>query len=248
MRCSDDASSSVEVSTCASEQLCNAAEQRCEPLPCSAGQQRCVSNVLERCNATQTGFTPVQTCDSELACDPASPACLTPPPPPPPLVDTPYTFVSLSGSSTPSLGPLTLTLPAEWTDTDRRPWANGKGETLGPRLIASTDAARFATSFDIPGVLFEATATAPVNVAARQSELDLSARCARGASVEYDDGLYVGTSQTWTNCGSTGATTNVVVAMPESGAFVTVVVITMLGERDQEARRKIWDTFLVQRP
>lgn len=246
MRCSDDANSSFEVSTCSSAQLCNAAEQRCDaPPPCAAGQQRCTLNVLERCNATQT-FTPVETCESELLCDPDAPSCLRPPPPPPPVVDVPYTFVSMSGGSALGLGPLTLMLPAEWTDTDSRPWTSATGEALGPRLIASTDSARFASSFDIPGVLFEATAAAPVNVAARLNELDLSARCTRGASVAYDDGLYSGTSQTWTNCSGTNATTIVVAAVPDSEAFVTIVVVTMLGERDQEARRRIWDTFLVQ--
>jgi hypothetical protein len=245
MRCSDDGGSSLEMSTCESEQLCNAAEQRCEPPPCTAGQQRCTANVLERCNATQTAFTPVETCTSELLCDPGSPGCLTTPAPPP-LDDTPYTFVSMSGSSTSGLGPLTLTLPAEWADTDSRPWTNARGETLGPRLIASTDAARFASRFDIPGVLFEATADAPVSASARLNELDLSALCTRGASAEYDDGLYYGTSQTWTNCSGTNATTVVVAAVPDDQAFVTIVIVTMVAERDQDARRTIWESFVVQ--
>jgi hypothetical protein len=139
-------------------------------------------------------------------------------------------------------------LPTEWADTDRRPWTNARGETLGPRLLASTNAARFASSFDIPGVLFEATADAPVDVSARLNEVDLSLSCTRGASVAYDDGLYFGTSQTWTNCGATKATTVVVAAAPDSEAFVTIVIVTMLADRDQEARRKIWDSFVVQAP
>jgi hypothetical protein len=247
MRCSDDGRSSLEIRTCESEQLCNAAEQRCEPPPCTSGQQRCSANVLERCNATQTAFTPVETCASELLCDPSSPGCLTTPPPPP-VVDTPYTFVSISSSATLDLGPLTLSLPAEWADIDSRPWTNARGETLGPRLIASSDAARFASRFDIPGVLFEATAEAPVSVSGRLNELDLSARCTRGASAEYDDGLYFGTSQTWTNCSGTDATTVVVAAAPDDRAFVAIVIVTMVNARDEDARREIWESFVVQAP
>lgn len=247
MRCSDDGGSSLELRTCDSELLCNAAEQRCEPPPCTPGQQRCTASVLERCNAAQTAFTPVETCASALLCDPSAPTCLTAPPPPP-VVNTPYTFVSMTGSSSLGLGPLTLTLPAEWADTDSRPWTNARGETLGPRLIASTDPARFASRFDIPGVLFEATAAAPVSASARLNELDLSARCTRGASVEYDDGLYFGSSQTWTNCSGTNATTVVVAAVPDDQAFVAIVIVTMVAERDQDARRKIWESFVVQAP
>jgi hypothetical protein len=249
MRCSDDGGSFLEVLTCESEQLCNAAEQRCDPSPCSPGQQRCTSNVLERCNATQTAFTPIETCDSELLCDPRAAGCLTAPPLPPAVVDGPaYTFVSMSGSSASGLGPLTLMLPAEWADTDGRPWTSAGGETLGPRLIASSDAARFASRFDIPGVLFEATAEAPVRASVRLNEIDLSAVCTRGAAVEYDDGLYFGTSQTWTNCSGTNATTVVVAAVPADQAFVAIVIVTMLAERDQDARRKIWESFVVQGP
>lgn len=245
MRCSDDVDSVVEVRTCESEQLCNAAAQRCDPPTCTPGQQRCTANVLERCNATQTAFTPVETCGSALLCDPGAAGCLTTPPPPP-VVDGPYTFVSMSGTSALGLGPLTLMVPAEWSDTDRRSWMNAGGETLGPRLVASTDAARFASSFDIPGVLFEATAAPPVNVSARLNEIDLSARCTRGAAVAYDDGLYSGTSQTWTNCSGTNATTVVVAAVPANQAFVTIVIVTMLAERDQDARRRIWESFVVE--
>lgn len=246
MRCSDEATALIEIRSCPSAALCNAAEQRCDPPTCSLGQQRCNGNVLTRCNAAQTEFVPVETCGSVLLCDPSAAGCLTAPPEPPVLGDAPYTFVSASGGSALGLGPLSLTLPAEWADVDRRPWTNARGETQGPQVIASTNAVRFASSFDIPGVLFTATPLQPIAVAARLNEFDLAARCTRGAAVEYDDGLYFGTSQTWTDCAGTNATVVVTAAVPENEAFVAIVVVSMLAERDQDARRRIWDTFLVQ--
>lgn len=248
MRCADDANTLIEIRSCPTEQLCNAPGQGCDPPACAPGQRRCSGSVLERCNAGQTAFEPIAACASELLCDASAAACLTSPPAPipPVLGSAPYTFVSAAGSSALGLGPLTLDIPAEWVDIDRRPWTNPQGEALGPQLIASTDAARFSSSFDIPGVLFAATARPPVNVAARLAEVDLSARCTRGEARDYDDGLYFGKSQTWTDCGSSKATNVVVAAVPKEEDFVAIVIVSMLAERDQEARRTIWDSFLVQ--
>ena len=75
------------------------------------------------------------------------------------------------------------------------------GTAIGPRFVASSDAARFTRSFDIPGVYFAATAQAPVDVALRQAEFDLSSRCTKGTAEAYEDDLYAGTAQSWTNCG-----------------------------------------------
>jgi len=252
LRCADSADAFLEIRRCDTPELCNVSAQRCEVPACGPLEQRCVGNVLLRCNASQTALAEVETCASALLCDPAAPRCLTTPvvtPPDPPVLGTaPYNFVDASGTAALGLGPLTLTLPAEWTDIDRRAWTNAAGETLGPQLIASTNATRFASSFDIPGVYFAATARAPLDVASRLLEFDMSQRCTRGASAAYDDGVYSGTSQIWTNCAATSATNVVVVAVPDDRSFVTIGIVTMLAERDQEARDEIWDSFLVLSP
>lgn len=248
-RCSDDANSFIAINQCATPELCLAAEQRCaEPL-CDIGEQRCSDNVLERCNAARNAFAPVETCASASACDPTAPACLTgqtDPLPDPTVLDGPnYTFVDTNSPAVLGLGPMRLRVPTQWTDVDRSAWTNAAGVPIGPRFIASTDAARFARNFDIPGVYFAATAEAPVEVAARLREFDLSTRCTADDNQTYEDELYRGRVETWTNCGVTNATTSVVVALDkETESFVTVVIVTILAQRDQTARREIWDSFV----
>lgn len=251
-RCSDEADAWIELNRCRSPEACLASEQRCLDTDCLAGvSQRCSGAVLERCNAAGSGFEPVETCSSPALCDPAATQCLVSPPstglPDPSVLDgDDYDFVELESGVVAGLGPLELRLPEEWADIDASPWTTATGAALGPRLIASTDAARFARSFDIPGVLFAATTQAPVSVAQRQQEFDLSDRCTRGALAEYDDGFFEGSAQTWTNCGVTSATTSVVVALDEDARVVTVVIVTMVAERDEEALDEIWDTFDVE--
>jgi hypothetical protein len=253
-RCADERDQFVTVTQCLAEEQCHADLARCDEPLCMPGEQRCTGSTLERCNPGQSAFSPIAECESAAQCDRTQAACLPVPPapvtpPPPPVLGTdPYTFVETSGAAALGLGPMRLVVPTEWNDVDMSPWASSAGQTLGPRFIASTDATRFATYYDIPGVYFSATASTPVDVAARLAEFDLSlsARCSRGASAPYSDQFYTGTSQTYTNCGSTGASTVLVVSTPDDGRFICIVIVTMLAERDQEARDRVWFSFEVQ--
>ncbi|HWO10027.1 MAG TPA: hypothetical protein VNN80_11125 [Polyangiaceae bacterium] len=249
-RCSEDAVRYVPIAECASAAACDAAGQRCVASDCTPGAQICRAAVLERC--TDAGvFAPVADCRSPELCDPNAMACLAAPPvvtPPDPSVldGAAYRFQDVTQAAVLGLGPLQLDVPAEWTDIDQRPWTSATGTTLGPRFIASRDAARFSLSFDIPGVYFAATSVAPLDVESRMAEFDLTGRCTLGTSSSYSDELYVGRVQNWTNCGPTAARTAVVVANDrEEGRLVTVVIVTMTAARDDDAREQIWDSFEV---
>jgi len=231
--------------------LCNAGMQRCDAAVCEPGQQRCTGSVLERCNPTQSGYSTIVDCGSPALCDTRVTTCLTTPattPQPPPDVTStaPYTFVDAPKPALLGLNLAQLRVPAEWPDVDTRPWVDAAGQALGPSLVISTDAARFSTNFDIPGVRFAATTLAPLDVASRLAELDLSARCTKGPADGYDDDLYTGARQDWINCGATGARTSVVAAVPrDNPTFVAVVIVAAIGQRDDVARENVWQSFVV---
>ncbi len=245
-RCADELDRFVPLTSCETPELCNQALGRCEPPACEAGKRQCQGSLLQICNPGRTGFVTELDCVLPALCDASSPACLAVPPPPPVLGTDPYTFVSATGPGALGLGPMVLELPSQWADIDTRPWTSPTGETLGPLYIASTDAARFATSFDIPGVYFGATAVAPLDVVAMQARFDMSARCTRGALESYRDQLYAGTAQTWTGCGATNATNVVVAAIPDDKDYVAVVIVTILADRDRVAMDRIWRTFIAE--
>jgi hypothetical protein len=236
---------------CASAALCIEAEAepaRCAQPVCEAGAFQCVGAALERCAGERDRFMPITTCAAPELCNQTLGQCDPPPVPPPVVVGTdPYTFIQVSGPGALGLGPMELELPAEWTDVDTRPWTTAAGQTLGPLYVASTSAARFAESFDIPGVYFGATALVPIDVAAMQTRFDMSLRCSTKAPIEpYRDQLYVGTTQTWTGCGVTNATIVVVAAIPDDKDYVAVVIVTILGDQDRVAMERIWRSFIAE--
>ena len=191
-------------------------------------------------------------CTRPELCDATATACRTAPPtttpPDPTILDgDDYSFREATVPALLGLGPMTLSVPQQWSDIDQTPWTDVTGTTLGPRFVASRDAARFVANFDIPGVFFAATSVAPLDVAARLAELDLTGRCTKGDSVTYEDELYLGRVQHWTACGSTAARTDVIVANDkDEGRFVTVVIVSMTAARDDEAHDRIWDSFEVE--
>ena len=86
--------------------------------------------------------------------------------------------------------------------------------------------------------------TSTVNQSAPRAISRIRRRC---TSERYEDDLYLGTTQTWTNCGVTKATTAVVVALDkDQGRFVTIVAVTTVASRDIEARQEIWNSFEVE--
>jgi hypothetical protein len=266
--CNENSNGWIVLDRCTSAPLCNLAAKRCDPVACQLGEQQCQGSVLRRCNADQTGFSPVVDCGDPLLCDTRVMTCLTMPAPtpappaptpspvPPPVTLPPvppevangaaYTFIDAPKPLALGLQLSQLNVPREWTQVDQSPWLDSRGATLGPRLVISTDTARFISNFDIPGVLFAASALAPVDVASRLAQFDLSAHCTKGVADTYTDQLYTGPRQTWINCGAGAARTTVIAATPlENPSFVAVVLVTALATRDETARQNAWDSFLV---
>jgi hypothetical protein len=248
-RCSDDAVRYIPIAECASADACSATEQRCVSSECAPNAQRCQGAVLQRCNPSGI-YATVADCQSPELCDASASACLVgpgpAPAPDPTILDgDAYEFDEVTVPAVLGLE-LEVEVPEQWTDVDLTPWTSATGTTLGPRFIASRDAARFSTRFDIPGVYFAATSVAPLDVASRLAEFDLTGRCTADSSATYSDQLYTGRVQRWVNCGATGARTSVIVANDDESSLVTVVIVTKTAARDDEAEDEIWNSFVIE--
>lgn len=69
--------------------------------------------------------------------------------------------------------------------------------------------------------------------------------CTDAGIEPYDDGLYVGEIQTWTDCAGTPSRVYLIAAEPEGGEFVVGVVAQVASEADLEALDQIIATFKV---
>jgi hypothetical protein len=147
-------------------------------------------------------------------------------------------YVSVTDDS----GFLTVEVPAAWSDVD------GSPGLFGPDVTASTDVEAFFSTYDVPGVEFQATDAAPDETPEQVLDSVTSLyrdQCTPSAVEPYADPLYTGVSQVLQDCA--GTTTDFVwVAMePADGSFHGVVGIQVLTEADLEALERILNTFIV---
>jgi hypothetical protein len=101
-------------------------------------------------------------------------------------------------------GVLTVQVPADWTDVDGRPGANGD-----PNIQASTDLAALRRTFDVPGVTYSLLPSTPdldAFISQLSEQSGVAAACTPGERTDYADPVFTGRRQVFENCGGVGTT------------------------------------------
>lgn len=153
-----------------------------------------------------------------------------------------YTYI------TDDTGAIALAVPVEWSDVDGRPYTDDQGRQLYD-VRASSDLQAFHTTWTTPGVIV----TASTEVAQSENEVTLldelveplSSQCTYEGRQPYEDVIYTGQFDVFTNCAGTGVTYLVVGAVPSTRAFVIRVQVQVNDERDLEALDAVLQTFEV---
>jgi serine protease Do len=153
---------------------------------------------------------------------------------------TPYTeYVTVTDDS----GTLEINVPVEWAQVDGAPITLDDGTEVRD-IQAAPDLQAFNETWTAPGVDFSA-----VDQAAGITVEDMLARvtpeCTDAGTEPYDDGLYVGQIQTWTDCAGTPSRVYVIAAAPEGQEFVVGVVSQVASQADLDALDQIIATFKV---
>ena len=139
-------------------------------------------------------------------------------------------------------------LPVEWAETQGARWLI-EGTEHGPSITAAPDIEAWVNGWATPGIFFGASSTlrAELDVAGM---LDLnveqfSETCTYDARHDYEDPLYVGAYDLYTECGGEGSTFVVLVAEPADGAYIMLLQVVLVGEADAEALDQILNSFQV---
>jgi len=143
---------------------------------------------------------------------------------------------------------LSLEVPVEWTDVEDSDWV-WKEETVGIRLVATTDLDNVFKSWDTPGVIFNvSTSLAATDTPETLLDaIDYSDVCTNGGREEIPDGFYTGYYDLWTDCdGSSRAV--IVSVMPETKDYIVLFEIYIASEADIDALDHILDSFVVTLP
>ena len=76
---------------------------------------------------------------------------------------------------------------------------------------------------------------------------DYSDGCTYDGRTDYQDSLYTGKYDVWTDCGDGGSVFIVLAAEPEDQSFLTLITFQAVTEADLDALDKVLDTFFADR-
>lgn len=131
-------------------------------------------------------------------------------------------FVTVTDDS----GVVSVSVPNTWSDVDGAGFSDAQGNSW-LSVTATPDSAGFQSSWATPGVSVAATSAGAMTVDAALTLLSdgLDAECTPvDLAVDYDDGLYAGKYNSWTQCGGGTADYYVLAATDPSGNLVAVAI------------------------
>ncbi|MEZ5238829.1 MAG: protease inhibitor I42 family protein [Microthrixaceae bacterium] len=139
-------------------------------------------------------------------------------------------------------GELEIALPSDWDDVDTTK-ADRDGVEI-PGVWASTDLGALNTGYTVPGLQADLrTASSPTKLfELLNSDNSTAESCSGPETFEYDDGLYEGTAELWTDCGDEGAALLELVALRAGNQYVTLEV-QMLTDADIDAAVRAIEGF-----
>ncbi len=143
-------------------------------------------------------------------------------------------------------GTIAMSIPAEWSDTIGGAWEI-EGTEYGPSITAAPDIEAWVNGWATPGIFFGASSElrAEFDVQAMLDANDFTDVCTYDARYEYEDPLYTGAYDLYTECGGEGSTFVVLAAEPADGAYIMLLQVVLVGEADAEALDQILNTFQV---
>lgn len=133
-------------------------------------------------------------------------------------------------------------VPTDWGDIDTRP-ANRDGTEI-PGVWASTNLDQMTSGYSVPGVQLDLrTSQSTQDLVDLLNEDNATETNCTGPEVfDYDDGLFTGIAELWTDCGNDGAALLHVVGLRGGNDYVTAEV-QMLTDADIDAAFHILESF-----
>ena len=154
-------------------------------------------------------------------------------------------FVAISDDS----NNLVVTVPVEWSDTNGVPWTMDN-EELGYGVSASSDLDAYNNTWTTPGMFFGASTRLAEQhtTSSLLDSFDLSNDCTYDGRSEYEDALYTGFYDTYSNCGGQGSRFIVLAVEPEAGNVLLLVQGQLVSDADTDAFNRILDSFIYTGP
>jgi len=142
---------------------------------------------------------------------------------------------------------LYVEVPVEWSDVDGSNWLDDEdGTVLGSELMASTNLAGFSSDYVTPGVQIIASAgLGGQEMGSLVDFFDFSTDCTLDGRYDYEDPLFNGVYDLYTDCAGEGSVIIVLAAEPADRAYATIVLVQAVTSADLDALDHILNTFNV---
>jgi serine protease Do len=138
-------------------------------------------------------------------------------------------------------GALTIDLPSAWTSLDTAPFVYDDGSSL-PQITGAPDLDAYYSTWDTPGIFFSTLPGADILTVL--STFAPGDACVDGGQFSYEDAVFLGTYQIWTNCGGTDTIFVVLGASKQDGSGeVSVITAQVVTDADLDALDQAFATF-----
>jgi serine protease Do len=163
--------------------------------------------------------------------------------PTPPPEENPTTYTNYQ-TITHDTGAISVDIPVEWSDiTTNGTWTLDNQE-VGIEIAAAMSNETFQ-NWTGPGMAISVSRSMAQTTSPDQL-LDMyrfTDTCKDGGRSDYNDNTYTGKYDYWTNCKGSNTELYVIAFMPEDGSFIGMVQIQVVSEADQEALKRIVQSF-----
>ncbi len=147
-------------------------------------------------------------------------------------------------------GSIQVDIPNTWTEVDGGNWVYD-GKDIGVAISAAPNLADFRSSLNAEGVFFGASSTYAQYVGSTEL-LDIYTTayresCSLVGRYFYDDGVYTGRYDYYTDCGGAGGFDAYILAAKDKVDPLSKLILIEIQTfpDDKTIRDKIWDTFYV---
>jgi serine protease Do len=145
-------------------------------------------------------------------------------------------------------GAISVQVPTSWAQVDGTPITLDDGTTIA-NISAAPDLQAFYSNWTSPGLSLSGAGPevgTDVNELLATITSNAAEGCTETPPQDYDDGLYTGLIQVFTDCGGTGAVVLAIAAQPADGSFTALAIIQLATEADIAVADKVVETFVIQ--
>ncbi len=138
-------------------------------------------------------------------------------------------------------------VPVEWADVDGSNWVDDEdGTVLGSELIAAPNIDGFSTTYSTPGVQILAGAYFGDTTMGELADFfNFSADCTLDGRYDYEDPVYTGVYDLYTDCAGEGSVIIVLAAEPAAQNYSVIVLVQAVTDADLDALDHVLNTFNV---